>query len=64
MSLRGILDKFQVLNFNLEATCVEQLQLIKPAEFGMLEQENVCQFFGVTLTKFLISILMRLEPAL
>ena len=29
----------------------------------MLEQENVCQFFGVTLTKFLISILMRLEPA-
>ena len=64
MFLRGILDKFQALNSNSVDICVEQLQSIKLAEFGMSEQENVCQFFAGTPTRFLISILMQLELAL
>lgn len=64
MFLRVILVKYQVLNSNLEDICAEQLQLIRPAEFGMLEQENACQSCVGILTRFLISILTQLEPAL
>jgi len=44
MCFKVTLVKFQVHNFNLEGTCVVHHQLTKPAEFGMLEVANVCQY--------------------
>jgi len=38
---KAIQDKFQVPNFNLEATFVVLPQSIKHVDFGMLAQENV-----------------------
>ena len=47
-----IQDKYQALNSSLVATFVVHHQLIKPADFGMLVQENVYPFFADIMTKF------------
>jgi hypothetical protein len=64
MFLRDIQAKFQALSSNLEDICAEQLQSIKPAEFGMSEQANACQFYVGILIRFLISISMPSELVL
>lgn len=64
MFLRAILAKFQALNSNSVDTCAVLLQLTKPVEYGMLEVENVCQFYVAILMKFLTLTSMPLELVL
>jgi len=49
---KAIQVKYQVLNLNLEDIFAVLHQLIKHAGFGMLVQENACQYFEAIMTKF------------
>ena len=44
--------KYQALNFSLVDIFAQHLQLIKPADFGMLELESACLFCEAIMTKF------------